>query len=140
MDNRRDPCSNGILLYLVCITVSFLVVNLSYSFVSASLVAQMVKYLPVVQETCVRPLEEEMTTHSSILAWRIPWTEEPGRLCTWGQRVRHDCVTNTKQLLICMILLGLLGVSAVKSLLQSRRPMFDSWVRKIPGGGHCNPF
>ena len=80
MDNRRDPCSNGILLYLVCITVSFLVVNLSYSFVSASLVTQMVKYLPVVQETCVRPLEEEMTTHSSILAWRIPWTEEPGGL------------------------------------------------------------
>ena len=37
------------------------------------------------------PLEEEMTTHSSILAWRIPWTEEPGRLPSIGlQRVRHD--------------------------------------------------
>ena len=51
---------------------------------SASLVAQMVKNLPAVQETWVRsldlgdPLEEEMETHSSILAWRIPWTEEPG--------------------------------------------------------------
>jgi len=52
---------------------------------SASLVAQMVKNLPAVQETWVRslglgdPLEEEMATHySSILAWRIPWTEEPG--------------------------------------------------------------
>ena len=37
------------------------------------------------------PLEEEMATHSSILAWRIPWTEEPGRLQSMGsQRVRHD--------------------------------------------------
>ena len=46
----------------------------------------MVKNLPVIQETQVQslgqedPLEEEMATHSSILAWRIPWTEEPGRL------------------------------------------------------------
>ena len=48
--------------------------------------AQMVKNLPAMQETWVRslgqedPLEKEMATHSSILAWRIPWTEEPGRL------------------------------------------------------------
>ena len=49
------------------------------------------------QETQVRslgqedPLEEDMATHSSILAWRIPWTEEPGRLQSMGlQRVRHD--------------------------------------------------
>ena len=52
----------------------------------ASLVAQEVKNLPAMQETQVQslgredPLEKEMTTHSSILAWRIPWTEEPGRL------------------------------------------------------------
>ena len=52
----------------------------------ASLVAQMVKNLPVRQETQVQslgqedPLEEEMATHSSILVWEIPWTEEPGRL------------------------------------------------------------
>ena len=63
----------------------------------ASLVAQMVKNLPAMQETQVRslhhkdPLEEEMATHSSILAWRIPWTEEPGRLWSTGlQRVRSD--------------------------------------------------
>ena len=38
------------------------------------------------------PLEEEMATHSSTLAWEIPWTEEPGRLQSKGwQRVRHDC-------------------------------------------------
>ena len=42
------------------------------------------------------PLEKEMATHSSILAWRIPWTEEPGRLQSMGsQRVGHDRATNT---------------------------------------------
>ena len=52
----------------------------------ASLLAQMVKNLPAMQETGVRslgredPLEKGMATHSSILAWRIPWTEEPGGL------------------------------------------------------------
>ena len=56
----------------------------------ASLVAQLVKNLPAVQETWVRflgwedLLEKEMATHSSILAWRIPWTEEPGRLQSIG--------------------------------------------------------
>ena len=52
----------------------------------ASLVAQKLKRLPAMQETQVwslgreDPLEKEMVTHSSILAWRIPWTEKPGRL------------------------------------------------------------
>ena len=52
----------------------------------ASLVGQTVKNLPVMQETQIQslgrkdPLEKEMATHSSILAWRIPWTEEPGGL------------------------------------------------------------
>ena len=57
----------------------------------------MVKNLPAMQETCVRslggedPLEEGTATHSSIPAWRIPWTEEPGGLQSMGlQRVRHD--------------------------------------------------
>ena len=63
----------------------------------ASLVAQMVKCLPAMRETQVQslgqedPLEKEMATHSSILAGRIPWTEESGRLESMGsQRVRHD--------------------------------------------------
>ena len=63
----------------------------------ASLVAQMVKYLPAMQETQVQslgwedPLEKGMATHSSILVWRIPWAEEPGRLQSMGsQKVRHD--------------------------------------------------
>ena len=56
-----------------------------------------VKNLPAMQETGVRslgqedPLEEKMATHSSILAWEIPWTDNPGELQTIGsQRVRHD--------------------------------------------------
>ena len=63
----------------------------------ASLVAQMVKRLPKMQETRVQSLgrddllEKEMATHSSTLAWKIPWTEEPGRLQPMGlQRVGHD--------------------------------------------------
>ena len=61
------------------------------------LIAQMVKNLPAVQETRVRslggedPLEKEMATHSCILAWKIPWTEEPGGLQSMGlQRAEHD--------------------------------------------------
>ena len=57
----------------------------------------MVKNLPAIQDTWVQSLgsedllEEEMATHSSILAWRISWTEEPGGLQSMGlQRVRHD--------------------------------------------------
>jgi len=60
-------------------------------------VAQMVKNLPAMQETRVRflgwevPLEKGMAIQSSILAWRIPWTEKPGGLQSVGsQRVRHD--------------------------------------------------
>ena len=59
--------------------------------------AQTVECLPTMWETRVRslgqedPLEKEMATHSSIHAWKIPWTEEPGRLQSMGsQRVRHD--------------------------------------------------
>ena len=66
-----------------------------------TLMAQRLKRLPTMQETWVRslggedPLEKEMATHSSILAWRIPWTEEPGRLQSTGsQRVRHDWETS----------------------------------------------
>ena len=65
--------------------------------VGASLVAQRVKRLPVMKETLVRslgqeePLEKEMATPSSTLAWKIPWIEKPGRLqCMESQRVRHD--------------------------------------------------
>ena len=72
----------------------------SYTYIwynNASLVAQRLKRLPAMQETWLRslgwedPLEKEMETHSSILAWRMPWTEEPGGLQSTGsQRVGHD--------------------------------------------------
>ena len=65
----------------------------------------MVKNLPSVQETQVRslgqeyPLEKEMTIHSSILAWKTPWTEEPSGLESMGsQRVRQDSVTKQQQI------------------------------------------
>ena len=66
-------------------------------FAGASLVAQKIKRLPAMQETRVQslgwedPLEKEMATHSSVLAWRIPGTGEPGGLPSMGShRVGHD--------------------------------------------------
>ena len=63
----------------------------------APLGAQRVKHLPAMRETRVQslgwedPLEKDMAPHSSTLAWKIPWMEEPGRLQSMGsQRVRHD--------------------------------------------------
>ena len=74
------------------------------SFPASSLVAQTVKRLPTMQETRVwplgqeDPLEKEMATHSSTLAWEVPWMEEPGGLQSMGsQRVRHDWVTSLSQ-------------------------------------------
>ena len=75
-----------------------------------SLVAQMAKNLSAVQETWVRflgwedPLEKGMAIHSSILAWRIPWTEEPGWLQSVGlQRVGHDWTINTHTVLFQLL-------------------------------------
>ena len=76
----------------------FYLIQLIY--VGASLVAQMVNNLPAVQETQAQslgqddPREKEMAMHSRILAWRIPWTKEPGGLQSMGsQRVGHNWVT-----------------------------------------------
>ena len=61
-----------------------------------SLIVHLVNHLPAVQETRVQfldredPLEKEIASHSSILAWRIPWTEEPGGMQSLGHRVGHD--------------------------------------------------
>ena len=72
----------------------------------------MVKNLPAMQETWVRPLgwedplEKEMATHSSMLAWRILWTEEPGGLQSMGsQRAGHDLGTEPQQ--VCVVTLSL---------------------------------
>ena len=83
------PCSHISSLMNIYLVPSFHIL--------ASLVAQRLKHLPAMWETWVQslgqedPLEKEMATHSSILAWRIPWMEEPGGLeSTGSQRVRHD--------------------------------------------------
>ena len=83
--------TRGLLLWLFTI-----------AFFGVSLVAQIVMNLPTMQETWVPslgwedPLEEEMATHSSILAWKFPWTEEPDGLQSMGsQRVGHDWATFT---------------------------------------------
>ena len=75
----------------MCVCVCVYLLNMSF------LSGSVVKNLPAIQEMQVQslglkdPLEEEMATHSNILAWRIPWTEEPGGLqSTESQRVRHD--------------------------------------------------
>ena len=71
----------------------------------ASLGAQVVKNLLAMQETLVwslgreDPLQKRMATHSSVLAWKIPWTEELGGYSPWGRRVRGNCATHTFTLL-----------------------------------------
>ena len=86
----------------------------TFFFFWASLVVQTVKHLSAMRETRVRsldwedPLEKEMAAHSSTLAWKIPWTEQPGRLQSMGsQRVRHNWVTS----LSLFFLLGNSGIS-----------------------------
>ena len=73
------------------------------------MVKQTLKNLPAMQEAQVPslgredPLEKEMATHSSILSWRIPWTEEPDRLQSMGSpRVGHDWATNTSLHFMCI--------------------------------------
>ena len=84
----------------------FCFLNHTYALLWASLIAQLVKNLPAMQETWVRslgredPLEKEMAIHSSILAWKIPWTEEPGGLQSRTTRVRHDLVTKPPHALL----------------------------------------
>ena len=84
----------------ICVNLVYLLI-LSTLAPLASLVAQRIKHLPAMWETWVQslgqedPLEKEMAIHSSILAWRIPWTEMPGRLqSTRSQRVKHNWATN----------------------------------------------
>ena len=80
-------------------------VNFIWIYHNTSLVAQMVKCLPTMRETWVQslgqedPLEKEMATHSSILAWKIPWTEEPGRLQSMGLQSRTWLSNFTSQLI-----------------------------------------
>ena len=84
----------------------------------------MVKNLPAVWETQVRslgwedPLEKGMAAHSSMLAWKIPWTDEPGRLQSTGsQRIGHDWATNS---FVFSFLLGRKAMTNLDSILKSR--------------------
>ena len=94
--------SNNIRSVCVCVTFWWFLQYFKPSTgIRASLVVQRLKCLPAMRETWVRslgpedPLEKEMATHSSILAWRTPWTEEPGGLQSTGsQRVGHDWATS----------------------------------------------
>ena len=85
----QHQCSNTCFLSWIC------------EYIAGPPVAQMVKNLPAMQETQVwslgqeDPLKKGMAAHSSILAWRIPWTEEPGMLQSMGCRVEHNWATNT---------------------------------------------
>ena len=91
------------------------------------LVAHVVKHLTTMQETQVwslgweDPLEKEMATHSSTLAWKIPWTEEPGRLQSMmSQRVGHDWVT-----LLTQCRRGF----PCSSVVKNRPAMQETWVQ-----------
>ena len=90
--------------------------------------AQTVKRLPAVRETRVLslgwedPLEKEMATHSNTLVWKIPWTEEPGRLQFMGlQRVRHDWATSRSRLdLRCVMQILCCGARTLVVMHQLR--------------------
>ena len=106
----------------------------------ASLVAQRVKRLPTMQETWVRSLgqedllEKEMATHSSTLAWKIPWMEKPGRLQSMGlQRIGHDWTTSLS--LSHHFRRASQGAQWQRIYLlmhEMRRHRFDLWFGKIP--------
>ena len=107
--------------------------------IRASLVAQTVKHLPAMRETQVQslswedPLEKEMAAHSSTLAWKIPWTEESGRLQSMGsQRVGHDWATSHLCCRACKI-----SVSARDWTLTPCSGSSESLTTRPPRKSHC---
>ena len=96
-----------------------------------TLVAQMVKNPPAMLETGVwslgwkDPLEKEMTIHTSTLAWRIPWIQEPAGLQSTGlQRVRHDWATNTHTT-------SPIQASLVVQMVKNLPAMKETWVQSL---------
>ena len=89
----------------------------------------MVKNPPAMQQTWVRflgredPLEKEMATHSSIFAWRIPWTKKPGRLQSMGSRVRHNLVT-------CQQDNAQNSSNEASTICEMTTPRCSSWIQK----------
>ena len=120
-------------------------------FIRDSLVAQMVKSLLVMQETQVwslsqeEPLEKETATQSSILAWKIPWMEEPGQLQSWVAELdmteRLHFHFDSIILLFTLILLGFPGGSDDKaSVYNARDPGSIPGSGRSPGEGNGNPL
>ena len=112
--------------------------------VQVSLVAQRLKRLPAMQETWVwslgqeDPLEKEMATYSSILAWRIPWTEEPGGLQSTGlQRVGHDWATSLTHSLTHS-LHGIHGVISISQMRKLRISKVESPVQNHSSYRSCS--
>ena len=104
-----------------------------------SLVAQRLKRLPPMRETWVQslgredPLEKEMVTHSSILAWRIPWMEKPGSLQSTGlQRVLHDRATSLSLSLSITILVRESKVPNWKARTEKAAPMSKRKFTSLP--------
>ena len=118
----------------------------------ASLVAQTLNNMPAMQETQVQSLgweyllKKETASHSSILAWRIPWTEEPGRLQSMeSQRVGHDWTTNTSGSVVKNLpantgdsssIPGLLGSLDKELTTHSSIPPWEIMWTEDPGGLH----
>ena len=114
--------------------------------------AQMVEHLPAMRETWVHslaredPLEKEMATHSSTLAWKIPWTEEPCRLQSMGsQRVGHDwttslhflivnlqCCVYSKVMCVC-VCVCVYTASLVTQSVKNLPAMQETWVWFLDG-------
>ena len=101
-----------------------------------TLVVQKVKHLPAMRETWIQsldqedPLEKEMATHSSTLAWEIPWTEEPGRATVHGVTKSRTQLSN-----FTLFHFPTSGTSGKEPACQCRRHKrhgFDPWVGKIP--------
>ena len=115
-----------------------LLIRFNYYPYWTSLVAQTVKHLPTMRETCREVLlEKEMATHSSILAWRIPWMEELGRLQSMGsQRVGHSWVTS-----LHITSITLIGGSDGKASACSVGDLGSiPGLGRSPGEGNGNPF
>ena len=116
--------------------------------VRASPMAQVVKNVPVMQETWVwslsqeDPLEKGMVTHSSILTWRIPWTEEPVKLQSIELKiVGHGWATNTHTHTHThtRLPMWLSGKESTCQCRRCRRYGYDLWVWKIPWNRKCQP-
>ena len=135
-----------------CLNVCMFISSINISLVFP--VAQLLKNLPSMKETWVRslgwedPLEKEMATHSSILAWRIPWMEEPGGLQSTGsQRVGHDWATSLSDFVSYHLPLCRTGLFAAplpsqqcSCLRAFALALFSAWKIPFPDAHRTHPL